>query len=208
MMALPKPKSDTMKLIKLSLMLALAVAVSFSTTGCKKGPKNPTPLPGSRAGGPGGGGPAMPDAVPYNPNDPANSNVTGGIPQDGSWSVDQFNQDAAALAAFTVLFAFDSDAVRSGEAAKVSAVAAALQADGSARLLIEGHADERGTEEYNRALGERRALALRAELATQGIDPNRVRTVSYGEDKPAVVGHDESAWSQNRRGVFILLHAK
>ncbi len=198
-----------MKLIKLSLMLALAVAVSFSTTGCKKGPKNTTPLPGSRSGNPGGSGTAMPEGGTYNPNDPANSGgVTGGIPQDGSWSVDQFNQDAAALAAFTVLFAFDSDAVRSGEASKVSAVAAALQADGSARLLIEGHADERGTEEYNRALGERRALALRAELAAQGIDPNRVRTVSYGEDKPAVLGHDESAWSQNRRGVFVLLHPK
>ena len=93
-------------------------------------------------------------------------------------------------------------------AAAAVAVAAALQADGSARLLIEGHADERGTEEYNRALGERRALALRAELAKQGIDPNRMKTISYGEDKPAVLGHDESAWSQNRRGVFVLLHAK
>lgn len=208
MTALPKPKSDTMKLIKLSLMLALAVAVSFSTTGCKKGPKNTTPLPGSRSGNPGGGGTAMPDAVPYNPNDPANIGSQPGVIPQADWDLSQFSQDAAALAAFTVLFAFDSDAVRSGEAAKVSAVAAALQADGSARLLIEGHADERGTEEYNRVLGERRALALRAELATQGIDPNRVKTISYGEDKPAVLGHDESAWSQNRRGVFILLHAK
>jgi peptidoglycan-associated lipoprotein len=198
-----------MKLIKLTLLLALVAALSFATTGCKKGPKNTTPLPGSRAGGPGGGDTALPPGNTFDPNSVSGvDSATGGIPQDGSWSVDQFNQDAAALAAFTVYFAFDSDAVRSGEASKVSSVASALAVDASARLLIEGHCDERGTEEYNRSLGERRALALRAELAKQGIDPNRVKTISYGEDKPASAGHDESAWSQNRRGVFILLHPK
>ena len=72
-------------------------------------------------------------------------------------------------------------------------------------LRVEGHCDERGTEEYNRSLGERRALAVREELIRQGADPARVVTVSYGEDRPADAGHNEDAWKRNRRGTFILL---
>ncbi len=116
--------------------------------------------------------------------------------------------DRAALASHTVYFAFDSAAVRKSEKSNIEAVAAALSADRSAKLLIEGHCDERGTEEYNRSLGERRALALRGALAKIGVDPSRIRTISYGKDKPAVHGHDESAWSKNRRGEFVLLHPK
>jgi outer membrane protein OmpA-like peptidoglycan-associated protein len=62
------------------------------------------------------------------------------------------------------------------------------------KLLIEGNCDERGTEEYNRALGERRALAAREALAKAGVSPDRIRTISYGKDKPVDPGHDESAW--------------
>jgi peptidoglycan-associated lipoprotein len=69
---------------------------------------------------------------------------------------------------------------------------------------VDGHCDERGTEEYNRALGERRALALREELISLGVDPNRIDTVSYGKDRPAETGHDEAAWRKNRRGEFLL----
>src|SRR5262245_60060606 len=118
------------------------------------------------------------------------------------------NQDRAALAAHTVYFDFDSSVVRGSETSKVDAVAAALKADNAAKLLVEGHCDERGTEEYNRSLGERRALALRENLAMLGIDPMRVKTLSYGEDKAADPGHDESAWKQNRRAEFVLLHPK
>ncbi|HTV76093.1 MAG TPA: OmpA family protein, partial [Candidatus Baltobacteraceae bacterium] len=84
----------------------------------------------------------------------------------------------------------------------------ALKSDPNAKLLIEGHCDERGTEEYNRSLGERRALALREELARNEIDAGRIRTISYGKDKPVDPGHDESAWSKNRRDDFVLLHPK
>ena len=72
-------------------------------------------------------------------------------------------------------------------------------------MKIEGHCDERGTEEYNRALGERRALALREELARLGIDPGRVDTISYGKDRPVDTGRDESAHRKNRRGEFVVL---
>jgi peptidoglycan-associated lipoprotein len=72
-------------------------------------------------------------------------------------------------------------------------------------LRIEGNCDERGTEEYNRSLGERRALAVREELIRLGIDPTRADTISYGKDRPADPGHDESAWKKNRRDDFIVL---
>lgn len=71
-------------------------------------------------------------------------------------------------------------------------------------VTIEGHADERGTREYNLYLGEKRASMLKASLVAKGIDANRIQTVSYGKERPAVLGSTESAWSQNRRGAFIL----
>lgn len=70
---------------------------------------------------------------------------------------------------------------------------------------MDGHCDERGTEEYNRSLGERRAQGIREFLAREGVDASRVRTISFGEDKPVETGHNEAAWSKNRRGEFILL---
>jgi len=70
------------------------------------------------------------------------------------------------------------------------------------QLLIEGHCDERGTDEYNLALGERRALAVRRYLVALGVSTDRLHTISYGEEKPADPGHDESSWSKNRRAEF------
>src|SRR2546430_17203524 len=96
----------------------------------------------------------------------------------------------------------DRTVFRSSEKAKLEAIATQLKSNPAAAVRIEGHCDERGTEEYNRSLGERRAQALREELAHLGIDPNRVGTISYGEDKPVAGGHDESAWKKNRRGEF------
>ncbi|MGE0725160.1 MAG: peptidoglycan-associated lipoprotein Pal [Alphaproteobacteria bacterium] len=72
------------------------------------------------------------------------------------------------------------------------------------RVTIEGHADERGTREYNLALGERRAVAVRNYLVALGIPANRVSTLSYGKERPAVVGSNDSAWAQNRRGVTVV----
>lgn len=72
-------------------------------------------------------------------------------------------------------------------------------------LLIEGHCDERGTEQYNLALGDRRANSARDFLATLGVESNRMRTVSYGEERPFDAGHDESAWAKNRRAHLVLV---
>jgi peptidoglycan-associated lipoprotein len=118
---------------------------------------------------------------------------------------ENMQMDRAAFQGNTVYFEYDRARIRSEERAKLAAVAEHLKSNSDDKLLIEGHCDERGTEEYNRALGERRALAAREYLASLGIKGDRVRTVSYGEDKPSVDGHDESAWSKNRRGEFILL---
>ena len=71
-------------------------------------------------------------------------------------------------------------------------------------VTVEGHTDERGTREYNLALGERRASSVKNYLVTQGVDPRRVIAISYGKERPAVVGMDASAWSQNRRGVTLV----
>ncbi len=72
------------------------------------------------------------------------------------------------------------------------------------RFVIEGHCDERGTREYNLALGERRATAVKNYLVALGIDAGRMQTISYGKERPAVLGDDEAAWAQNRRGVIVL----
>jgi peptidoglycan-associated lipoprotein len=125
-----------------------------------------------------------------------------------NFNPDDMNQDRAALAGDTVYFDYDSAAIKSGEQSKLTAVASALSSDASAKLLIEGNCDERGTEEYNRALGERRALAAREALAGQGVDASRIATRSYGQDRPADPGHDEAAWRKNRRDEFVLLHPK
>ncbi len=113
-----------------------------------------------------------------------------------------------AFAANTVHFDYDKSIVKASEVGKLQPVIAALKSSPQNKLLIEGHCDERGTEEYNRALGERRALAIRERLAKAGISADRLRTVSYGEDRPAELGHTEAAWAKNRRGELVLLRPK
>ncbi len=71
-------------------------------------------------------------------------------------------------------------------------------------IMIEGHADERGTREYNLALGEKRAMTVRNYLIANGVEPARIQTISYGKERPAVLGSDEASWAQNRRGVVVV----
>ncbi len=74
----------------------------------------------------------------------------------------------------------------------------------SATIMVEGHCDERGTREYNLALGDRRATSAKNYLVQLGVDPNRIETISYGKERPDAIGHNEAAWSQNRRGVSVV----
>jgi len=202
-----------MKSMKLIYPLALALAVTLAGTGCKHQPVKMTKLPASPEAtvADTGNQPTLPPAPTITPEQQptANPNPFGlgsGIPTANPELFEGMIQDRDALKNYTVHFAFDSAAVKASEKSNLEAVAAALAGDTSLKLLIEGHCDERGTEEYNRSLGERRALALREELAKKSLSPERVKTVSYGKDKPADTGHDEAAWAKNRRGEFILLH--
>jgi peptidoglycan-associated lipoprotein len=111
--------------------------------------------------------------------------------------------DHTTFAADTVLFDFDSAKVKPGEVHKLEAVATAMKGN-SKNLIVEGYTDERGTAEYNRALGERRAQSCRTELVHLGVNASRITTISYGKDRPADPGHDEAAWAKNRRCEFAL----
>ena len=104
-----------------------------------------------------------------------------------------------------IYFAYDSDLLVPSETANLDKVADYLNLDKNAAigLVIQGHCDARGTEEYNRALGERRANAIRAYLAGRNVADGRMKTLSFGKDKPAVAGSGESIWRQNRRGVLV-----
>jgi peptidoglycan-associated lipoprotein len=103
-----------------------------------------------------------------------------------------------------VFFDYDQYNIRADQRDTVAALAAWLDTNPSVTLTVEGHADERGTREYNLALGERRANSVRDYLVALGINPARLSTVSYGEERPAVLGSNDSAWAQNRRGVFAV----
>lgn len=96
-------------------------------------------------------------------------------------------------------FDFDKSVVKAAGFADLEKHAAYLAANPSAQVVLEGHADERGTREYNIALGERRAKAVSRFMQVNGASASQIETVSFGEEKPAVLGHSESSWSQNRR---------
>jgi peptidoglycan-associated lipoprotein len=106
------------------------------------------------------------------------------------------------LSSVTVLFGFDEAILGEAERAKLDAIVPQLKKDETLKITIEGHADERGSIEYNLALGESRANAVRAHLTSMGVKAEQVATISYGEEKPAAIGHDESAYAQNRRASF------
>ena len=103
-----------------------------------------------------------------------------------------------------VLFDYDSAKLDSSAKILLDAQSRFLRANTDLNFIVEGHADERGTREYNLALGEQRATAVRDYLVIQGIDPDRIKVISYGKEKPAVVGSNAMAWSKNRRAVTII----
>lgn len=107
--------------------------------------------------------------------------------------------NAAATTANTVYFAYDSSEINAHGQSVLSQQAQFLQANPEARVQIAGHTDERGSREYNMALGERRAKSAQAYLTSQGVDISRTEAVSFGEDQPAVQGNSEEAYAKNRR---------
>ena len=195
-----------MKLNKFANLLVIGLVLIAAASGCRKKPVNTTYIPGSPTGQPRDTDRSR--AIPYAPPIETRPDVTSkpdytGTPQGPGHPF--WVEDAQALKTDTVYFDFDSSVLKASEKPKVAAVADYLKANAVVAVKVEGNCDERGTEEYNRSLGERRALAVREELIRLGIDPTRVDTISYGKDKPAVPGHDEAAWKENRRDDFIVL---
>jgi len=194
-----------MKTTKLIFPLVLALAATLATTGCKHKPVGITKLPGQNPSQVGEPGPTS--TLPPGSTIPPGQIPTGGG-EEPNIDENGMIRDTTTLAAYTIHFAYDRSDIRSSEKPKLAMVAQQLNSDPNTKLVVEGNCDERGTEEYNRSLGERRALAGREALAKLGVDPMRIITRSFGKDKPANPGHDESAWSQNRRDDFVLLHPK
>jgi len=130
-----------------------------------------------------------------------NSTTTSSVPQGPQpGSVEEFKQNVGDR----VFFGTDRFDLTAEAQAELQKQATWLKTYPQYRFVIEGHCDERGTREYNLALGERRATAVKNYLVALGIDTNRMQTISYGKERPAVLGSDEAAWAQNRRGVIVL----
>jgi peptidoglycan-associated lipoprotein len=187
-----------MKATQLAKSLLFTFALTAAALGCHKRPSNVTDLPGYKPE-------LVGDPFATNAVDP---NLLGGTnaprPMSDPNLRKDWPRDREIFKADTVHFDYDSSVVKSGEKSKVAAVASYLKANTADAVEIEGHCDERGTEEYNRSLGDRRALALREALAAQGVDPMRVDTISYGKDRPVDTGKSEAAHRKNRRGEFVL----
>ena len=200
----------------LSIFLAAAAVAVF--TGCESiavDEDNTSPVPeanpdprglglnaaggsGYNPGGLGGGG-ALPGQGGWRDPQDLDNSAPGSADADGWVAVDPENR----LGMPVIYFAYDSDVLVPSETANLDKIAAYLLKNPSLGLVIEGHCDSRGTDEYNRALGERRANAIRAYLAGRGVPDSNMKTLSFGEDKPAVSGSGESIWRQNRRGVPV-----
>ncbi len=164
------------------LVVMMGLVCALAITGCKKRPKS-----GGVGGIDGVGGVGETDVY-----------------GEGLSDRPEGSEDRAQFAASTVYFDYDSAQINESERSKIEAVASAMKS-GSSQVIVEGNCDERGSTEYNLALGERRALAVRAYLVGLGIDGARIQTKSYGEERPVDPGHDESAWSKNRRGEFVVV---
>jgi peptidoglycan-associated lipoprotein len=114
------------------------------------------------------------------------------------------NEDLVVNVGDRVFFDYDKFDLKPAARATLDKQAAWLKQNAQARLVIEGHCDERGTREYNLALGERRANTAKNYLINQGIATNRLTTISYGKERPVALGSNEAAWSQNRRSVSVV----
>ena len=184
-----------------TLVIALLL-VSMTAAACKKKVPpvtRPAPPPGATTTGGGGtGGPPPPPAEPI----PEPVSVPP-VPEDtiSASSLDELNRNSPLKPVF-----YDLDSAELSPTAQqaLQENAQVLRKYGNWQITIEGHCDERGTAEYNLALGERRAITARDYLVSLGIPAARVKTVSYGKEFPFDPGHDESAWSKNRRAHFVI----
>ena len=124
---------------------------------------------------------------------------TTGVGTDQGMAGNPLDDPASLLATRTIFFEFDSSEIQAQDRETINAHGDYLRTNPGASITLEGHADERGTREYNVALGERRATSVRDMMLFAGASEQQIRTISYGEERPAAEGQSESAWSLNRR---------
>ena len=122
-----------------------------------------------------------------------------GAQDQGAISSNPFEDPSNPLSKRTVYFDFDSSEIKSADREAITAHAKYLASHPQSKVVLEGHADERGTREYNIALGERRAKSVQQFMLLQGASQSQIDVISFGEERPVALGHDESAWSLNRR---------
>ena len=181
-------------------LLVLAVLVTLTISACaKKQPAvaRPMPPPPASTGGPTGPPPPpqpVSEPIPVPPEPVSEESIAGR-------SLDDLNRDSPLKPLF---FALDSADVSADGQRVLQDNAAIMKKYPAWQITIEGHCDERGTAEYNLALGERRALAAKNYLVSLGIPADKVKTVSYGKEFPFEPGHDDNAWSKNRRAHFVI----
>ena len=171
---------ETKPIVRLALIGVAAAALTACASHEKPGPGAPEPLP-----------PPPPPPMAHG-GPPSNRIVPGSI------------QDFVINVGDRVYFDFNDYGIRADAQPVLAAQASWLNRYGAVQVRIEGNCDERGTREYNLALGERRATSVRNALVALGIPTARIKTISYGKERPAVLGSNEAAWAQNRRGVTVI----
>jgi len=186
--------------LTLALLLG-AIACGKKTPAATPGPAGPSQFPGAVSPGGGGGTPpAPPGRPPEPPIVPVDNPITAGDPLETAEIAD-INKNSPLK---PVYFAYDSDTLDDAARKALADNAQVLKKYPTWVITVEGHCDERGTPEYNLALGDRRALAAKNYLQSLGIGADRLRTVSYGKEFPFDPGHDDKSWSVNRRAHFML----
>lgn len=176
------------------LLLAGLSALLLMIAGCSSAPDESVALPGDAASAPANGG--QTDGAGAN-GGIESAELPPGV-EPGS------QEDLEVTVGDRVFFAYDSAVLSEVAAQTLDRQAAWLERYPDVTVTIEGHADERGTREYNLALGDRRANSVKNYLVALDIAPSRILTISYGEERPAASGHDETAWAKNRRAVTVV----
>jgi peptidoglycan-associated lipoprotein len=177
------------------------ISLTLLLAGCPKRPAMtaataPPPLPPAAAAPP---TPAAPAPVPVAPA-PVAPPTAAPAPAPAPAPPKEYRNNAALKQIF---FAFDKADIRPDDAQTLTASAAYLKANPNQLILIEGHCDERGTSEYNLALGERRAKAAMTFLVSNGVEASRITTISYGKERPVCTEKNEACWSKNRNDTFL-----
>lgn len=181
----------------ISAPLRLCAVLLLLLAGCSTAPDEAIPPPPEQTAGGGAPDIAMGDTAGAGAPDIASSDLPPGV-EPGS------QEDLDITVGDRVYFEFDSAVITPTAADTLDKQAAWLHRYPDVTVTVEGHADERGTREYNLALGDRRANAVRNYLVALEVDPERILTISYGEERPAVPGNDEEAWAENRRAVTVV----